>query len=408
MSIRLLSCAREIGGESCYNRDEGGRGTGLLIWLVQGVMDSGYMLYTRLLRPLLFCCDPEWVHGQTVRVCAGAAWVPGLSRVVRAVAEEQAPELTVQAAGLTFPNPVGLAAGWDKSGQAVRFVENLGFGFQEIGSISARPSRGNPTPRLFRLPQDQAIVVNYGLPNDGAEVVATRLQGFCPRIPLGINLVSTNDGPKAPARPQEEIFADYACSARLLHESASYLTLNLSCPNVGGHNLFQQPGNLAALLAQLHPLELTCPVFLKVPPVSDSAQLEQWLTETDPFPWVKGFIFNLPSGKPAGLQLTTPQEKWSGLPGAVAGPPVAELIDLCIAELYRRMDRSRYSIIGAGGIMTAEDAYRKMKLGASLVQIYTALVYRGPGVVRQINQGLLDCLRRDRANSLTEIIGTAD
>lgn len=367
------------------------------------------MLYTRLIRPLLFRCDPEWVHGKTIRMCAGAGRVPGVSRLVRAVCEVQAPELTVQAGGLTFPNPVGLAAGWDKSGQAVRFVENLGLGFQEIGSISARPSRGNPTPRLFRLPQDQAIVVNYGLPNDGAEIVAARLQGFSPRIPLGINLVATNDGPAAPARSREEVFADYACSARLLQASASYLTLNLSCPNVqGGHQLFEQAGSLAALLAELHPLELTCPVFLKVPPIDEPAVLEQWLMETDPYPWIKGFIFNLPSGKPASLQLKTPREQWCDLPGAVAGPPVAETIDRCIAELYQRMDRSRYSIIGAGGIMTAEDAYRKMKRGASLVQIYTALVYRGPGVIRQINRGLLDCLRRDKADSLTEIIGTAD
>jgi dihydroorotate dehydrogenase (fumarate)/dihydroorotate dehydrogenase len=364
-------------------------------------------LYRFLLRPLLFRFDPETVHQRTVEACRLVGTLPLVPALARSCLSFTAPELQTEVAGLRFENPIGLAAGWDKSGRALRMLDHLGFGFAEIGSVSARPSAGNPKPRLFRLPLDRAIVVNYGVPNDGAEVVARRVAAYRPRRPLGVNLVKTNDGPEAPPCGDEEILADFERSASLLHRHAGYLALSLSCPNVqGGGDFFARPGNVERLLARLRSLGLQCPVFLKTAPSLEPADYDRWLDEAGGFEFVRGFIFNLPRGKPDTLQLTTPRAVWEKLPGAVSGKPVEALIDQCIRGLYRRLPPGRFAIIGAGGVFGTEDAYRKIRLGASLVQIYTALIYEGPGIVKRINRGLCQLLARDGFRHVSEAVGT--
>ncbi|TWU06263.1 quinone-dependent dihydroorotate dehydrogenase [Stieleria varia] len=365
-------------------------------------------LYRTLLRPMLFRLDAETAHHGTVETCRWLAAVPGVAALSRTILEKQFPILESDVAGLHFENPIGLAAGWDKSGRALRMIDSMGFGFAEIGSVSARPSHGNPRPRLFRLIADQAIIVNYGLPNDGAQVVADRLAAHRPRHPLGVNIVKTNDGLNAPACSDDEILADYERSATLLHRHASYLSLNLSCPNAkGGKDFFAQPGAIARLLERLTPLRIACPVFLKISPRDDPAEHDRVLMECDAFPFVCGFCFNLPGGKPETLALATRRDALNDQPGAVAGKPVEALINRCIAGLYSRMDQRRYVVIGAGGVFTAEDAYLKLRLGASLVQIYTALIYNGPGIVKQICLGLVELMKRDGFESLSQVIGSA-
>jgi len=372
-------------------------------------MPAAMSFYTTLLRPLLFRLDAETAHHLTVEACRVAGVLPGVPQMARACFDFPAPELETEVAGLRFATPLGLAAGWDKSGRALRMLDSLGFGFAEIGSVSARPSWGNPKPRLFRLPQDRAIIVNYGLPNDGAEVVARRLAAHRRRAPLGVNIVKTNDGPDAPACDDEDILADYARSVSLLHPHGSYLALNLSCPNAkDGKDFFAVPGSITRLLERLSPLAVGCPVFLKVAPNPDPASLERLIAEAEPFLFVRGFIFNLPSGKPDSLRFTTPRTLFADKPGAVAGGPVAHLINTCISELYRRMPRGRFAIIGAGGVFTAGDAYEKIRRGASLVQLYTAMVYEGPGVVKRIHRGLCGLLKRDGFANVREAVGSAD
>lgn len=364
-------------------------------------------LYTSIVRPVLFRLDPETVHHGTVQICHWLGEVPGTAALSRTLLETHEPRLRIEVAGLSFANPIGLAAGWDKSGWALRMIDSLGFGFAEIGSVSARPSKGNPRPRLFRLPADRAIIVNYGVPNDGAEVVATRLASHRSRHPLGVNIVKTNDGPGAPACGDDDILADFERSVLLLHRHASYLTLSLSCPNVkGGKDFFATPGSITLLLERLAPMEIACPVFLKIAPRDDPAEHERVLAECEPFPFIRGFCFNLPPGKPDTLELTTPREALLHQPGAVSGRPVEALINRCISGFYARMDRRRHVIIGTGGVFTAEDAYRKIRLGASLVQIYTAMIYEGPGVVKHIGQGLAGLLKRDGFANVMEAVGT--
>lgn len=363
-------------------------------------------LYSSLLRPLLFRLDAETAHHLTVEACRFAGRLPFVPRVTRSVLGYSSKELQCDVAGLRFENPIGLAAGWDKSGRALRMLDHLGFGFAEIGSISARPSIGNAKPRLFRLPEEHAIVVNYGLPNEGAEIIAKRLSLNDSRIPLGVNIVKTNDGADVPECDRESIIADYQRSVSLVHRRANYLTLNLSCPNaVGGKDYFAQRGTVSGLLQELDPLSIRCPVFLKVSPDPDPANLERLIEESLPWDFVRGFIFNLPSGKPDTLRFATPRSNWCDMPGAVAGKPVEALVNGCIRELYSRMPRDRFVIIGGGGVFSAQDAYTKIGCGASLVQIYSALIYQGPGVVKCINRGLLELLHRDGFRSIQEAIG---
>jgi dihydroorotate dehydrogenase (fumarate)/dihydroorotate dehydrogenase len=363
-------------------------------------------LYTAAMRPLLFALDAETAHQATVEACRWLGAVPPVRWVVRRCLQVDAPELLTEVAGLRFANPLGLAAGWDKSGRAAGFLGHLGLGFAEIGSVSARPSQGNPRPRLFRLPRDRAIVVNYGLPNDGVEVVARRLARVRSPAPIGVNLVKTNDGPAAPPCLADAVFEDYAVSLARIQPYCQYVSLNLSCPNAAdGTDFFARPGRLRELLERLRDVGPTRPVVLKIAPERSPEVLGRLIEEALPFEFVRGWQFNLPMGKPAGL--VTPGEVWRDWPGAVSGRPAAAVADECLRALYGLLPPGRFFVIGSGGVFTAEDAYRKLALGASLVQIYTALVYEGPGVVPRILQGLRQLLARDGFRHVAEVVGTA-
>jgi dihydroorotate dehydrogenase (fumarate)/dihydroorotate dehydrogenase len=358
-------------------------------------------LYTTAARPLLFALDAERAHRLALGVGGAMGWAAPALRGITAV---DAPSLKTRVAGLDFPTPIGLAAGFDKSGTAMAALAGLGFGSIEIGSVSIEPSDGNAKPRLFRLPQDRAIVVAYGVPNDGATAVAARLDRIHLPVPLGVNLVKTNRGTTAPPETVNQIIGEYVDAARVFSARADYLMLNLSCPNTtDGRDFFADRAHLDACLTALSEARLTLPVFLKISPLGGLEAIERLLAAAEPHRFVSGFMFNLPPGKPDGL--TTPEAVWRAMPGAVSGPVYAALADFCIRETYRRMDRGRFAIVGAGGIFTAEDAYAKLRLGASLVQIFTALIYEGPGVVRRIAAGLARLLDRDGIKHVADLVG---
>ncbi|MGM0485510.1 MAG: quinone-dependent dihydroorotate dehydrogenase [Planctomycetota bacterium] len=363
-------------------------------------------MYRSLVRPLLFRCDAETVHNGAIRFSEIVGSVPPLRAAVArwyGVLDER---LRSNVAGVSFPNPIGLAAGYDKSGKAIRMMAALGFGFVEVGSVSADPSEGNPRPRLWRLPLDRAICVHYGLPNDGAEAIARRLAGQSVPVPLGINIVKTNRGPNAPPDREDAVLEDYVRSVSKLKSRADYLNLNLSCPNTEmGRDFFATAGNIARLLTALGDLDLACPLFLKVSPVGGIATIDRLLEEVDPFSFVSGFMFNLPPGKPE--QLATPRSVWESMPGAVSGAPSRAVLDRSLRELYQRMDRSRYRIMASGGVFSAEDAYEKIRFGASLVQLMTGLTYEGPALVARINRGLRQLLERDGFDNIADAVGTA-
>jgi dihydroorotate dehydrogenase (fumarate)/dihydroorotate dehydrogenase len=361
-------------------------------------------VYSSLLRPLLFRLDAEQAHELSIRWGSRLAVAALPLRRFLSVEDKR---LASEVCGIRFTNPIGLAAGYDKSGEAIDFLAGLGFGHIEIGSVSALASGGNPRPRLFRLPMDQAIVVHYGLQNQGADAVAARLRQSRRLVPLGINLVKTNRGLCAPADSSEQIIEDYLYSVRRLMPLADYLTLNLSCPNTEmGRDFFADEAHVRAFLQALSELHISCPVFLKISPLAGLRGIEMMLQAADGFGFVSGFIFNLPPVKPDGLR--TPREVWQNWPGAVSGRPVEPVINQCIRQTYRRMDRRRYRLIGGGGVFDAAQAYRKILLGASLVQLLTGLVYQGPGLVKRINRGLVTLLERDGLDSIADAVGAGN
>ena len=386
-----------------------------------------------LIRPLLFRLDPEWIHRATLAAVGKAGRISPVRGLLQSLLTAEDPRLRVEAGGLAFPNPVGLAAGFDKNGVAMEGLASAGFGFVEVGSVSAHPSDGNPgRPRLFRVPADEAIVVNYGVPNDGAEAVARRFASARPPgspgspgppvppgspgarslpgqprpsrppVPLGINLVETNTGKPAGA---EEVVEELVAAMRPFLGLADYATLNLNCPNTtSGHSPFDDPGTLGSLLSGYADYDIMPPTFLKVVPTTDPATIEGTLAAMDPFPFVKGIVFGLPTGKPyEGLK--TPPRVLDRMAGTLCGRPARALIDASIQAWYPRMDRGRHVIVGTGGVFTAEDVYRKIQLGATLVQVYTALVYHGPGLVKRINRGLLRLMARDGLDRITDAVG---
>ncbi len=360
--------------------------------------------YRLAIRPWLFLADPEWIHDRSIRAAEWASRHPRLCAVLAERRAQPDPRLTVEWGGLRFEHPIGLAAGYDKSGRAITALGKIGFSHLEIGSISADPSAGNPKPRLFRVVADRGIVVNYGLPNDGAERIAERLAQTARSVPLGINLVNTNRGLNAPLESDDVILDDYLSSAERLRPWADYFCLNLSCPNTReGRGFFSDVARLRRLLTRFDERGFGCPIILKVAPFPGTAELEAFLEAAHASRCVTGFAVNLPPGKPAGL--ITPSTELAAMPGAVSGRPCEPAINRTLAELYRRMDRSRFRLIAAGGVFSAEDAYRKIRLGASLVQLMTGLIYEGPTLPGKIAAGLAQLLARDGFSQVRDAVG---
>ena len=362
-------------------------------------------LYEDAVRPLLFRLDPERAHELTLR----ASELSGRSTLTRRVARRalgvRDPRLRTTLAGIPLENPLGLAAGFDKNGRALGMLGAMGFGHVEIGSVSAYPSDGNPKPRLFRIPQDRGIVVSYGVPNEGAEAVRRRLEAHRPTVAVGVNLVKTND----PARPAvaPDVYEDYAASFAVLQDRAHYVALNLSCPNsAADRDFFDELPRIDALLERLAACDPRVPVFLKLKPTRDAGVLREIVAIADGHPFVAGFAINLPAGKPADLRLSAPRDTLEKMPGAVGGKPVEEYVNAILATLYGIVGPdSRYALMASGGVSTAEDAYRKLRLGATVVQLYTGLVYRGPTVVREILSDLIALLERDGFASVPDAVG---
>lgn len=361
--------------------------------------------YAKLARPVLFRMGAERAHILTVRACQVIGAVPFARSVVGRLYSYDNHGLETRALGTTLKNPLGMAAGFDKNGHAAPLLRSMGLGHVEIGSVSMLPSSGNPRPRLFRIPADQGVAVWYGVPNEGADKVAATLQAqFSGGSPLGVNLVRTNT-PEQHAGDPESVYRDYSTSFRLLQNESAYVTLNLSCPNADGQDFFDDPRHLAGLLDSLATESPRVPVVLKLRPTEDTRMLEEIVRISDGYEFVGGFAINLPSQRPAGLRFTD-AERVATMRGAIAGMPIRDYIDDALARLARVVGPgSRYTIMAAGGVFTGGDAYRKIRLGATLVQLYTALIYRGPQVVPEILHDLRRLLDRGGYATVNDAVG---
>ena len=349
----------------------------------------------RLALPLLRLLPPETAHELTLRALEAGLVRPRCCAAADAI-------LGTRLWGLDFPSPVGLAAGFDKDGRVPDAMLGLGFGFVEIGSVTPLPQPGNPRPRLFRLPEDGAVINRLGFNNRGLAAVAARLAARRarpdrPAGPVGANLGKNRDAADA--------FADYEAGVRTLAPLADYLVVNVSSPNTPGLRDLQRRSELAALLERLAVARRAVtggdrpPLLVKLAPDLDAAQRAE-LAELALAGPIDGLVIgNTTLARPPGLAGRHAHE-----PGGLSGRPLFAPSTALLAEMYR-LTQGRIPLIGVGGITGGADAYAKIRAGASLVQLYTALAYAGPDLVERIKAELAGLLRRDGFASLGEAVG---
>jgi dihydroorotate dehydrogenase len=354
------------------------------------------MLY-RLVRPALFALDAERAHGLALAALklgpAGRPAEPG--------------PLAVDVAGLAFPNPLGMAAGFDKDGEVPDALLGLGFGFAEAGSITPRPQPGNPRPRLFRLADDRAVINRMGFNNHGAEAAARRLAARRARGGLiGINIGANKDSP--------DRIADYAAMTQIMAPLASYLAVNISSPNTPGLRALQDEGALVGLLDAVlealgpgsgnpdiaaGPRPAGPPIFLKVAPDLEPADIDAIARIAIDKRLGALIVSNTTISRPP---LRSPL---SGEAGGLSGEPLKPLALQRLRD-FRKATGGALPLVGVGGIASAQDAWVRIRAGASLVQLYTAMVYEGPGIARRIVRGLEQLMRRDGFASVAEAVGS--
>ena len=349
--------------------------------------------FYRLLAPALRRLDPERSHRL-------ALWAlkAGLAGRVPAAAD---PVLKVGLWGLTFPNPVGLAAGFDKNAEVVGPALGLGCGFMEVGGVTPKPQAGNPRPRLFRLDADRAVINRMGFNNEGLAAVAARLENYCLRhrrrdtAPVGVNLGKNKDSADAPA--------DYAALAAGLAPFADFLVINVSSPNTPGLRALQNIEPLRAIVRATRAARDAAgakpPMLLKIAPDLESADLKD-IVALALAEGLDGLVIsNTTVSRPSSLRSPRAAET-----GGLSGAPLFELSTRMLAEAYV-LAAGKLPLIGVGGVSSGAQAYAKIRAGAALVQLYSALVYEGPGLIRRITAELAALLKRDGFASVADAVG---
>jgi dihydroorotate dehydrogenase len=350
----------------------------------------------RLLRPLLFALDAEFSH----RLILSLLRWPGTAALTRTVVGRRVASLPVEVMGLRFANPVGLAAGLDKNAECAAALAGLGFGFLELGTVTPRPQPGNPRPRLFRLPAQGALINRMGFNNAGVGRFLANLARRRPLCPIGINIGQNRDTPDARA------LDDYVAALRAVYAHADYVTINVSSPNTPGLRDWQESENLETLLRTLKAEQTTLaaqqrryvPLALKIAPDLDDGQIAAIARLVRTHRGDAVIATNTTVGRP-GLEHEPPARAAGGL----SGRPLKALSTDVIRKLYAQL-RGEVPIIAVGGIECADDAWEKLVAGADLVQLYTALIYRGPMVVAEIVRGLAGKVRAAGGATLRDAV----
>jgi dihydroorotate dehydrogenase len=326
--------------------------------------------------------DAERAHRATI---AALKFVP--PRRARALP----PSLKMRVAGLDFPSPVGLAAGFDKDAEVAEQILRLGFGFVEVGTLTPRPQEGNPKPRLFRLTEDRAVINRLGFNNRGQPTAFDRLQSHHCHGILGVNVGANKDS--------ADRIADYVSGVRAMSAVASYITINISSPNTPGLRTLHDEGALDELLAAVQGVRSKKPIFLKVAPD---------LGDGDPERIVRAAIdHGIDALIVSNTTISRPplKSRFAGETGGLSGEPLKALA-LDALRKFRSASGGEIPLIGVGGIANADDAWERIRAGASLIQLYTAMVYEGPGIARWIAKGLAQRLKREGFASIGEAVGS--
>lgn len=344
-------------------------------------------MYKAFIRPLLFLMPPERAHHFTFGLVKLLHRIPGVGAIHRALFQVKHPKLERELFGIRFPNPVGLAAGFDKDAKLFRELGNYGFGFIEIGTLTPVGQPGNPKPRMFRLKGDTALINRMGFNNGGTVEAIERL-----KVDRGNLIVGGNIG-KNKVTPNEEATSDYEQCFEALFPYVDYFVVNVSSPNTPNLRALQDKEPLTALLMRLQELnnekELRKPILLKIAPDLTDEQLDDIVdivAETK----IDGVIATNTTIDRSGLEMPENELEDIGA-GGLSGTPVRERSTEVIRYLHQKSNGS-FPIIGVGGVYTAKDALEKLEAGASLVQIYTGFIYEGPATVKRINKGLIKAL----------------
>jgi dihydroorotate dehydrogenase len=333
------------------------------------------MIYQALLRPLLFLTPPEWIHHASLYALGSTPFPQLLSPFVRPAL---APTLTRNLFGLEFPNPIGVAAGFDKNALAVHAWEQLGFGFMELGTITPKGQPGNPAPRIFRLKRERGLINRLGFPNEGTAAVKARLQkvkesGRWPKIPVGLNIGKNKD------TPLTEAGRDYLTCFQQLRGLGDYFVVNISSPNTPGLRDLQQPEFLKSILEPLRDEdpEGKIPLLIKVSPDVTESQIADVIAAAEKYKLAGIIATNTTLDKSA---VSLKEE------GGLSGLPLTNKSTEIIRQIRKQ---TKLPIIGVGGIMTPRDAVDKLQAGADLLQIYTGYIYEGPWIIQRICERLL-------------------
>jgi dihydroorotate dehydrogenase len=343
-------------------------------------------MFYKLLKPALFLTDAESAHGFSLAA---------LRSLPLPSAHNENPLLSQHFCGLHFPNPVGLAPGYDKNAEVAGPILRLGFGFTEVGTLTPRPQAGNDRPRLFRLVEDQAVINRMGFNNEGQLAASIRLERLRRNPlpgPVGINIGANKDS--------ADRIADYVTGVRDMARYADYLTINISSPNTPGLRALQDKSALDDLLAAVMAArEDNTPIFLKVAPDLEPADIDD-ITQISIARSIDALIVSNTT-----ISRPTLKSRHGNEAGGLSGLPLRDLAQQRLRD-FRVASGGGIKLIGVGGISSAEDAYARIRAGASLVQLYSALVYEGPSLAARINKELAALLQRDGFTNITEAIGT--
>lgn len=341
-------------------------------------------MYKSIIRPLLFKLNPESAHHFTFKFVKTVHHIPGVGAGIRAAFRVDDPSLEREVFGIKFPNPVGLAAGFDKDAKLYKELYNFGFGFIEIGTLTPVAQPGNPAPRMFRLPLDKGLINRMGFNNHGVEIAVERLKKRNPKLIIGGNIG------KNKVTPNEEATSDYVKCFNALYDYVDYFVVNVSSPNTPNLRALQDKEPLTELLNTLEQLNQTKvarkPILLKIAPDVTDGQLVD-IVDIIKDSGIDGVIATNTTIDRSGLKTDAKYVESIGA-GGLSGAPVKDKSTAVIKRLAE-LSKGSFPIIAVGGIYTAEDAKEKLDAGASLVQIYTGFIYEGPGMIKRILKGII-------------------
>lgn len=358
-------------------------------------------LYKIIAKPIFFRIDPEKIHDTFISVGRALGSNIITKALTSAFFSYSNTKLNQEILGIKFKNPIGLAAGFDKDAKLLDIMPSVGFGFMEVGSITGERCEGNPKPRLWRLKKSEGLVVYYGLKNNGCEATAKKLKNKKFHFPVGISIAKTNSSNTAKI---ENGIKDYLKAYKALKDIGAYVTINISCPNAFGGQPFTDSKDLDALLHELEKFPCDNPVFLKIPPDLKEEEIDK-IIEVSNNHKVDGFICtNLTKDRENADIKRHLKDADACAVGGISGKPVRDLSTKVIKYIYKKT-KGKYVIIGCGGVFSAKDAYEKITSGASLIQLITGMIFKGPQLISEINQGLVELLEKDGFKNISEAIG---